>query len=501
MSITVKKKPNIQMTGPFDSLRDFVYALEARGGLVRIKEIDQDQYHATGLMYRLYDRFGACGTPALLYERIKIDGVWRDGPMLANLYSTWENEGLPFGVEEFSDDQEKMRQLVMEKVKTRLDGNGNWQRIEPVTVESKGAPCKEVIVAEADVDILQYPWFKNNPADAGRYVNTTSIIMHDPELGRNVGTYRCMVKEPNKIGLNPEPGQHGWRILMAQKRRGEKVAHVAVCLGVDPLLWCTSCTKLAGPGEDELALAGGLRGKPVELVKCETNNLLVPAHAEMIIEGEVPLDEMEPEGPYGEMYGYLGPRKEENFFINIKCITHRRDPWFQNSFTGLTNDLPQTPLMAASFARFKRLIPSLVAIGSLRGASGITVLSIDKKFAGEGIMAGQYVAANASTKIVIVVDKDINVVDEHKVLAAVGSRWQPTASAITNQTRITMPDPSLNKRGLTSKMVIDATRQFAEENGPPSWPPISRDLLTEGAPNLFDEVDAKFDDFIPDWPR
>ena len=64
-----------------------------------------------------------------------------------------------------------------------------------------------------------------------------------------------------------------------------------------------------------------------------------------------------------------------------------------------------------------------------------------------------------------------------------------------------MPDPSLNKRGLTSKMVIDATRQFAEENGPPSWPPISRDLLTEGAPNLFDEVDAKFDDFIPDWPR
>ena len=157
--------------------------------------------------------------------------------------------------------------------------------------------------------------------------------------------------------------------------------------------------------------------------------------------------------------------------------------------------------MAASFARFKKLIPSLVAIGSLRGASGITVLSIDKKLPGEGIMAGQYVAANASTKIVIVVDKDVNVVDDHEILYAIGSRWQPTASAITNQTRISMPDPSLAKRGLTSKIVIDATRQLPDEGGPPSWPPVSRELLVEGVPNLFEEVDAKFDDFIPDWPR
>ncbi len=501
MSVAIERKPNIQTIGPFDSLRDYVGALEARGLLVRVKEIDQDQYHATGLMYRLFDKFGADNTPAVIFERIKTGGEWRNGPVIANLFPTWANEALPFGVEEFSDDKEKMRQLVMDKVKTRLDDNGNWKRVEPVTVQSEAAPCKDVLIDESDIDILKYPWFKNNPADAGRYVNVTSVILEDPELGRNVGTYRCQVKERNKIGLNPEPGQHGWRILTAKKRRGEKMADVAICLGVDPLLWCTSCTKLAGPGEDEVALAGGLRGKPVEMVKCETNDLLVPAHAEMIIEGKVPLDETEAEGPYGEMYGYMGPRKENNFFVNIKCITHRRDPWFQNSFTGLTDDLPRTPLMAASYARFKRLIPGLVAIGALRGASGVTVLSIDKRFAGEGIMAGQYVAANSSTKIVIVVDRDVNVVDEHAVFAALGSRWQPTASAITNQTRITLPDPSLAKRGLTSKIVIDATRQFPEEGGPPLWAPVSRDLLVEGAPGLFERIDAKFDEFIPDWPR
>ena len=108
--------------------------------------------------------------------------------------------------------------------------------------------------------------------------------MVDPELGRNTGTYRCQVKGKNKIGVNSMPGQHGWRILAAKKRRGDKVAEVAIALGSDPILWCTSCTKLAGPGEDELSLAGGLRGKPIELVKCETIDILVPAHAEMIIE-------------------------------------------------------------------------------------------------------------------------------------------------------------------------------------------------------------------------
>ena len=239
---------------------------------------------------------------------------------------------------------------------------------------------------------------------------------------------------------------------------------------------------------------------PIELVKCETIDILVPAHAEMIIEGEVPLDQMEPEGPYGEMYGYMGPRIEDNFFMNVTAITHRHNPWFANSFTGLSGDLQRGPLMLANFARFKKLIPSLTAISPVKGASGITALSIDKKFPGEGIMAGQYVAANAAAKIVIVLDKDVDVLDTSEVLHAVGSRWQPSAHAFTAQSRITMPDPSLPKRGMTSKIVMDATRQFPEEGGPPIWPAVSRSLLEESAPNLFDQVDENWENYLENWP-
>ena len=500
MSIAESTRQNIQMTGPFDSLRDYILALDARGKLLRVKEIDQDQYHATGLMYRLIDKYGPDGAPAVLFERVKTNGEWQDGPIVSNLYPTWANEALSLGVEDITDDEKQMYNAVMDKLKGRMDENSNWEKIAPVEINRNTAPCKEVIITGDNVDIEKFPWFKNNPSDGGRYINTGAVIMVDPELGRNTGTYRCQVKGKIKIGVNSMPGQHGWRIFSAKKRRGDKVAEVAIALGADPILWCTSCTKLAGPGEDELSLAGGLRGKPIELVKCETSDILVPAHAEMIIEGEVPLDQMEPEGPYGEMYGYMGPRIEDNFFMNVKAITHRHNPWFANSFTGLSADLQRGPLMLANYARFKKLIPSLTAINPIRGASGITALSIDKKFPGEGIMAGQYVAANASSKIVIVLDKDVDVLNTQDILHAVGSRWQPSAHAFTAQTRITMPDPSLPKRGMTSKIVIDATRQFPEEGGPKSWPPVSRALLEESAPNLFNEVDENWDSYLENWP-
>ena len=167
------------------------------------------------------------------------------------------------------------------------------------------------------------------------------------------------------------------------------------------------------------------------MVKCETCDIRVPAHSEFVIEGEVPLTEFEDEGPYGEMYGYLGPPKPNNFFMNIKAITHRHKPWVLNSFTGLTCDMPRAPQIASNFFLYKKLIPSLTGLISPRGANGVVVISIDKKFAGEGMAAGQYVAANAGlNKVVIVVDKDLNILDPSQILHALGARWQPSASLL-----------------------------------------------------------------------
>jgi 4-hydroxy-3-polyprenylbenzoate decarboxylase len=197
------------------------------------------------------------------------------------------------------------------------------------------------------------------------------------------------------------------------------------------------------------------------------------------------------------MYGYLGPEKPNNFFINITAITHRRNPWFVNSFTGITADMPKGPQTAGEFKRYKRLIPNLVAIYSLRGASGVVALSIDKRFPGEGIAAGQSVAANtALNKVVIVVDKDIDILNPLALLHAIGARWQPgTASLMIPQTQMMMPDPSRPTTGLSSKFVIDATRQLPAEGGPKTWPAVSKVLLEQGCPEVFELVDSKWDEY------
>ena len=485
-------------TEVFDSVRDYVGALERRGRLLRIAELDQDEYEATALAYRLIDRYGIEFAPAFLIERIKIGGRWRQGPVVANLYGRWPDEALLFGVPEVTDDYQQMYRAVLESLRGRLDAAGNWRRIAPAEItDGRRAPCKEVVLTGDAIDLEQFAWLKNNPADAGRYVNMGAVFIEDPAIGANVGTYRCQVKGPRKMAINPEPGQHGWRILMAMKERGDTVAKVAVAVGPDPMTFCASSTKMANYLENELEFAGGLRGRPLPVVKCETSDIRVPASSEFVIEGEVSLTEFEDEGPYGEMYGYLGPVKPGNFVMQIKAITHRRDPWVLNSFTGLTCDMPRAPQIASNFFLYKKLIPSLVGLNSPRGANGVIVLAIDKKFPGEGMAAGQYVAANVGlNKVVIVVDKDLNILDPSQILHALGARWQPSASLLIPQTQMMMPDPSRPKWGLSSKMVIDATRQLPGEGGPKSWAPLNRQLLQDGAPQAFGRVDARWNDLL-----
>ncbi len=486
--------------GRFDSVRDYIAALDARGRVLRIPEMDQDRYEVTAFAYRLIDKFGIEHAPAFMVDRIRIGGAWREGPLLANPYGRWPDEAVLFGVPQVTDDYQQMYHAVIRALEQRLDGAGNWRRIPPVEVDARQAPCKEVVLRGDDVDIEQFAWLQNNPADAGRYINITSVFTVDAQIGRNVGTYRCQVRDRTRISVNPEPGQDGWRILTAMKKRGDKVAKVAIAVGADPFTFCASSTKMARFGEDELEFAGGLRGSALPVVRCETCDILVPAHAEMIIEGEVPLDEFLDEGPYGEMYGYLGPMKPNNFFMNIKCITHRRQPWILNSFTGLTCDMPRGPQTASNFFFYRRLIPDLTGLIAPRGANGVIVISIDKKLPGAGMAAGQYVAANVGlNKVVIVVDKDVNILNPTEVLHCLGARWQPSASLIIPQTQMMMPDPSRPRAMLSSKIIIDATRQWPQEGGPEKWAPLNRELLRKGAPEAFPLVDARWDDYLKDW--
>ena len=486
-------------TGPYDSLRDYLTALEATGNLLRIPEMDQDAYETTAFTYRAIEELGYWKAPAFLVERVKIDGAWVEGPFLGNAYGPWAAEALCVGVplDEITSNHEQAYRLALSAVEAKL-GRG-MPKVDPVEVRPEDAPVKEVVLTGDDIDLTRYAFVQTNPADNGRYITTGSVVMDDPELGRNMGTYRCQLKGPRRIGINPEPTQDGWRMLLAAKRRGDRTFKASVVVGVDPLTFTASCTKLAGPGGgDEYALAGGLRGRPVELVRSEHSDILVPAHAEMVIEGEIPLDDMLPEGPFAELYGYLGAAKEQNFYLDVTAVTHRARPIVVNAYTGVARAYCTAPIEAAQRARMRMAVPGLLNMHILLQALGVYVVQIDKTRPGQGISAG--LAASASSplaKVTIVVDKDVNIYRLDEIMAAFGSRWQPSpGTLLIPQTEGVPLDPSATVRGMNSNVVIDATRQLPDEGGPAVNAPVSRVLLEEGAPGAFPLVDSKWQQYF-----
>lgn len=214
-------KEKVELVGPFDNIRDYIAALEARGRLLKIKKVNQDKYEATAFVYRMLDKVGTNKSPALMFEKVKINGKWMEGPVYANLYCGWDTAAMMFGVKEINEDQGEMYRAVRDKLVEAVEDNGGkWKKIKPVVVDKSNAPCKEVIIKGDEVDIYKFPWLMNNPGDAGQYINTGAVFMEDPQLGRNVGTYRCQIKGKNKIGFNSERGQHGWRFIMRAKERG-----------------------------------------------------------------------------------------------------------------------------------------------------------------------------------------------------------------------------------------------------------------------------------------
>ncbi|NND53799.1 MAG: UbiD family decarboxylase [Gammaproteobacteria bacterium] len=507
---TANRRSDRRTTPPYDSIRDWVAALDEHGLLLRIAEIDQDNYEATGLVFRMNDYYGPYRSPGLLFEKIKMGGEWYDGPVLGNMQMHFHTDSIAFGLEteplEYYDSYREVKDLMKE---TLAGNKGRYPEIPPNVVARDQAPCKEVTLEGDDIDLTKFGFMQTNPHDDGRYVNTASIFTSDPEIGYNFGTYRCALRGPRKLGFNPEPNQTGYNMMMRAKERGEKTAPITLVLGQDPIVWMISGTKVAlrfgNMPADELAIAGGFRGKALDVVKSDTNDMLIPAHAELIIEGEVPLDDdaMEPEGPFGEMFGYMGAAKETNFVINVKRVTHRKNPWLMNAFTGMGRGMLTAPMDALYEVFLKRTIPNIVEFQIPQYAMGVAIMSIDKQAAGEGMKAGNAIAkSNPIAKVVIVLDKDVNILDPVEVIAAIGARWQPyPASKIFEDTNGLFTDPSQVEFERTSKIVIDATRQLPGEGGKEDFPKSNRQYLSDEAPQVWDIVDEKFGALIKNWKR
>jgi len=497
-------------TAPFNSMRDYVAAMDDWGLVMRIPKVNQDEYEATALMYRVRDQFGMRGAPALLFDKVKIDGRWVDGPLLVNESGSSHAECLAFGLDPVDEgpihteplnSYRKARNYVEQMI---ADNDGEYPTIPPVEVAAGDAPCKDVVLEGDDIDLTKFQFIQCNPADAGRYINTGVVFTRHAKRGVNFGTYRCHLRGPREIAINSEPGQTGWNHLQAAKRRGETTAKVSIALTPDPYVWMVSGNKMSfGKGRllDEMSVAGGIAGRPVEVVKCETNDFMVPAHAEMIIEGEVPLNDMRPEGPYGEFVGYQGDVKPKAFWMKVTRVTHRKNPWLMNNFTGQQAGALMAAGNALSSYKIKREIRAVQEIFSDTRAVGFFYVSIKKTEPGQGLkVAKQITEKFFNAKIVVVVDDDIDIVDKDAMMSAMGARWQPWGNTEVYESLPALPlDPSTPTVGKSSKIAIDATKQWPEEGGPEVFPERNEVLLKQGAPDAFSRVDEQWGEQIRAW--
>jgi 2,5-furandicarboxylate decarboxylase 1 len=336
--------------------------------------------------------------------------------------------------------------------------NGLENPIAPVTIKGP-APCQEVVIKGADIDIRKFPVPKYSPKDGGPYITPGIVVSHDPETGvPDIGHYRVLILGPNTFSYSAQPFHRFGKNLAKCKKLGIK-PKASLIIGCDPILAYT-CQVQVPDDTNDWNLAGGLRGAPVELVKCLTNDVLVPATSEVVIEFEVDLDTTVLEGPLGEYTGYY-TRPSQKPVATITAITHRKNPIFQGLLTGkpVTENhiLKQVPFEASFFRGMKKQFPT------------ITAVSVNPRFVGEArqvILSA--ISSNIRPKWVVIVDPDIDVHSSTDVEWAMAFRVQPQRDIMVIENLPAGPsDPSVDLTKdrtlrISSAVGVDATKPFGE---------------------------------------
>lgn len=394
--------------------------------------------------------------PALMFNR---NGT--EFPLVAGLYSTRAKALLAF---------EATEETIIKKVMDGLEAP-----ISPTMFEGP-PPCQEEVMVGEDIDITRFPIPVYSPNDGGAYITPGMVVSKDPETGiPDIGHYRFMVIGRDTLTFDAQPAHRFGKHLAKYEKLGIK-PKAALIIGLDPVLAYTGPLQVPDDTND-WALAGGLRGAPVELAKTLTAEVDVPAYAEVVIEFEVNFTELLPEGPLGEYTGYYDAAGKTSPSAKITAITHRKRPIFQGLLTGkpVTENhiLKQIPFEVSFFRNLKRLFPTVeqVAFPASGGVSFYVVIAMRPRFAGEArqaILAAM--SMNARPKWVVVVDADVDAHNSSEVEWALSFRVQPARDVFMVEGTPGGPaDPShpfVDKRPpseLTSSSVgIDATRPFGE---------------------------------------
>jgi UbiD family decarboxylase len=318
-------------------------------------------------------------------------------------------------------------------------------------------PVKEVVLTGDRVNLLALPQIVHHEGDAGPYLTAAISFARDPEADLwNCAYNRLMVLGRDTTSIHLTTGKHLWEFHRKAEALGRPLA-VAFAIGVHPAI-ALGALAIGSIDEDERAIMGGLFGEPLELVKCETSDVLVPAHAEMVIEAEILPHERVAEGPFGEFTGYsLGQRQRE--VVKVTAITHRRGAYFHDiSVAHLDHLLLSTiPMEANLYRAVRAMVPS---VRSVRVPAPFTCyVSVEQRAPGQAKNAILAVlGSDLYMKRVVVVDHDVDVFDDRQVTWAIATRCQPDRDlVVVTNARGSDLDPSAPHDGYTAKWGVDAT--------------------------------------------
>ena len=457
----------------FKDLNDFIETLDKQRELARITEPVSPDLEMCAVTDRVSKSPG--GGPGLLFEH----PTGFDIPVAMNLFGSMRRICLALGVSKLDQLAREIEELATPKIPAgmldalkMLPMIGRLRDLMPKTVTD--APCHEVV--ERDGSLESLPILKCWPEDGGRYITFPLVFTKDPESGaRNVGTYRMQVFDGRSTGMHWQRHKGGAQHYRVAERLKQRLP-VAVALGPDPAL-AYSATAPMPEGLDELLLAGFLRRERIELVKCVTNDLEVPANAQVVLEGYVEPGERRREGPFGDHTGFYSHPDDYPVF-HLTCITRRKRPVYlttvvgippmEDYYLGLASERIFLPLI-------RKTLPEIVdmhfpAAGIFHN---IVLVSIDKRYPGHArkIMNAFWGLGQLMfSKTIIVVDKDVDVQNEAEVAWIVGTHYDPERDIQFTKGPVDDLEDASDLAAYGSKMGIDATRKWPSEGFKRSWP-------------------------------
>jgi 2,5-furandicarboxylate decarboxylase 1 len=423
------------------SLRTFLAELERKNPteFLRIKEPVALDYEISALTMEMDRRKRS---PILFFDNVQGSPF----PILANMFGSRRNFAAALGIGE---------DVLIEEL-----ARGSDRVIEPVM--SRTGPVQDVVHKDDAADLGKLPIMLHFAEDAGRYITNAIVVAKDPDTGvRNASFHRMQVKGPRRLGTSLHSRRHLWNYVERNDAKDQPTP-ILIVIGAHPLFTFGGIWK--GPiNVDEYAVVGGLMGKGLEIVPALTVPLEAPAHAEIIIEGHILPKLREPDGPFAEFTGYASERSTQHV-IEITAITHRRDAIYHDIVPGISDEhtlLLAVPQEARLLRTLRQHYQNVTKVAYPKSGTCRMHAYIAMKNPAPGQAKNAAAVAlgdDLSLKMVVVVDDDVDVLDDSDVLWAMCTRMQADddISVIRNAMGAIL-DPS-NRAGLTSKMIVDATR-------------------------------------------